>query len=639
MKKTLRHSLALALLASTVGANAQRYLSDVFTDAQIVTTPDVTFGQNIDFLTSNFSDVSQYGPEVVQLQTLVSTMQPIPAEFFNPADPATAVKVANLRMDVYQPDQVLDDLDSRPVFIFVHTGNALPPPINGSPNGTRKDSSAVEVCKRMAKRGYVAISMSYRGGWNPLGATVQIRRGTLLNAIYRAIHDVKQCIRTVKADAAGANTLQADPSRIIVYGEGTGGYIALATATLDQASEYYIEKFLPDPFDPTTSYIDSTKVGNIEGFGGSLCLYRPNGQNSDFNFCVNAGGALADTSWLAPGDVPMVAFHTVFDPFAPYTEGIVIVPTTNEQVVPVQGSNLFMQLVNEYGNNSAFAALDSDPFTDRARALYGTTQVHTGSTVQIRTGTEGHFPMVTTDWPAVAPGTQEEASPWQWWDQNSALAQTIVVAPNITANMASLSSNPNSSPAKGRAYIDTIVGYMSPRIVCALELGPCGLLPADCLGVPGGTTLPGSACDDANAATGNDVYGSDCVCAGLLIDCLQIPGGAALPGTACDDGNPDTGADTWGTDCVCIGVVGIEEASAAAGLRMQPNPVHDLLRVTSETQTMLSYDLFDATGRRVRNAAVNTRNFIVDRAGLQAGAYFMTIRFADSTVTRKLALD
>ncbi|MBK6342203.1 MAG: hypothetical protein IPF41_06350 [Flavobacteriales bacterium] len=60
----------------------------------------------------------------------------------------------------------------------------------------------------------------------------------------------------------------------------------------------------------------------------------------------------------------------------------------------------------------------------------------------------------------------------------------------------------------------------------------------DCLGVPGGSALVGTACDDGNALTGNDVYDANCICAGQLIDCLGVPGGTALVGTACDDGNP-----------------------------------------------------------------------------------------------------
>jgi hypothetical protein len=471
-------AIPLAALAFT-GQAQDRYLTEVFDASQISVTSNVTFGTNIDFLTSQFSNPALYGPEVVQLQTLVSGGQPIPAAFFDPQDASTVVKVTNLKMDVYQPDQGADSETARPVFIFVHTGNALPPPLNGSPTGLKTDSSAVEICKQMARRGYVAVSMDYRNGWNPLGSTVEIRRGTLLNAIYRAIHDVKQCIRNLKADAAGANTYAIDPAKIIVYGEGTGGYIALAAATLDQPSELFIDKFLPDPFTPTVSYVDTTIVGNIEGFGGQLALYRPNGFDSHFNFCVNAGGALADTSWLAPGDMPMVALQTVFDPFAPFGEGTVIVPTTGEQVVDVQGSNVFMELVNQYGNNSSFATLvGNDPFTTRARSLYNTDQVHGSNTVHINTNLEGTFPLVTPNWPAQIPGTFEEAGPWQWWDPNGALAQTVVSPgpPPITAGQASQASNPNFSGTKGRAYIDTIMGYMNPRIVCALGLGPCGLM-------------------------------------------------------------------------------------------------------------------------------------------------------------------
>ncbi|MBS1569460.1 MAG: T9SS type A sorting domain-containing protein [Bacteroidetes bacterium] len=471
---------ALPFAAIALHGQAQdRYLSEVFTSSEITLTSNVVFGTNIDFLTSQFTNPALYGPEVVQLQTLVSTNQPIPPAFFDPQDASTVVKVVNLRMDVYQPEQDLDSETARPVFIFVHTGNALPPPLNGSPTGLKTDSSAVEICKQMARRGYVAISMDYRLGWNPLGSTVEIRRGTLLNAIYRAIHDVKQCIRNIKADAAGANTYAVDPSKITVYGEGTGGYIALAAATLDHPQELFIEKFRPDPFDPSVSYVDTTLVGNIEGFNGQLALYRPNGFDSHFNFCVNAGGALADTSWLAPGDVPMVALQTIFDPFAPYGNGTVIVPTTGEQVVDVQGSNVFMELVNQYGNNSSFATLvGNDPFTTRARSLYNTDQVHGTNTVHINTNLEGTFPLVTPNWPAQIPGTFEEAGPWQWWDPNGALAQTVVSPgpPPITAGQASQASNPNFSGTKGRAYIDTIMGYMNPRIVCALGLGPCGLM-------------------------------------------------------------------------------------------------------------------------------------------------------------------
>ena len=490
MKRSLPLALVTVALGVTSTVNAQRYLNEIFTNAQLSVTSDVIYGTNIDFLTSNFG--SPLVPnDLTTLQTAVTLGNPIPAEYFNPSDASTAVKVTNVRMDVYQPSQSVDAVTARPVVVYLHTGNALPPPLNGSPNGTRKDSCAVEMCMRMARRGYVAVSMSYRLGWNPLGGTLEIRRGTLLNAIYRAIQDTRQCVRTLKADADDANTYAINPDKIIVIGEGTGGYIALANATLNQGSELFIEKFVPDPDFPNVSYVDTTQVGNLAGLNAPLTLYRPNGFGYDTHFCVNMGGSLADTSWLAPGDVPMVAFHTVFDPFAPFTEGVVIVPTTGEQVVDVQGSNLFMQLANTFGNNSSFTNLpDGNPFTDRARALYGSTQTHGTTNVTINTGTEGLFPLVRPFWPAPA---QEEASPWQFWDPNGALAQTVIIPgpPPITAGQASQASNPDMSATKARTYIDTIMGYMNPRIVCALQLGPCSLVGVE---------------ENSSIAAGVDVY-------------------------------------------------------------------------------------------------------------------------------------
>jgi hypothetical protein len=482
MNRSLRSGAALTALVLGFAGHAQRYLTEVFTSDQITITSDVVYGTNIDFLRSNLATPNLVA-EVTELQTAVSLGNPIPAAYFDPTSPTTGLKVTNVQMDIYAPPT--DDVAERPVVLYLHTGNALPPPLNGSPTGTRKDSTAVETCMRFARRGYVAVSMSYRLGWNPLADTEQQRRGQLLNAIYRAIHDVRQCVRNLKANAA---TYGIDPDKIVVYGEGTGGYIALANATLDRPAELFIEKFRPDPFNASVSYIDTTQVGNLSGFNGNLALYRPNGQSHETHFCVNTGGSLADSTWLEAGDVPMVAFHTVFDPFAPFSNGIVIVPTTGGPVVPVSGSNVFMEFVNEYGNNNSFATLpDGDPFTDRARALYGSTQTHGSNSVTINTNVEGLFPMVRPQWPAPA---LEEASPWQWWDQNSPIAQAEV-APGITANVASLASNPNMSAAKGRAYIDTIQGYLNPRIVCALQLGPCSLVGID---------------EDSEIAQGVDVF-------------------------------------------------------------------------------------------------------------------------------------
>ncbi|MEO8590706.1 MAG: thrombospondin type 3 repeat-containing protein, partial [Flavobacteriales bacterium] len=111
----------------------------------------------------------------------------------------------------------------------------------------------------------------------------------------------------------------------------------------------------------------------------------------------------------------------------------------------------------------------------------------------------------------------------------------------------------------------------------------------DCIGVPGGAALPGSACDDSNASTGNDQWNALCICTGLLFDCFGIPGGAALPGVACDDDNPGTGNDVWTSTCLCLGeaydCVGVIGGAALPGSACDdsdPGTVNDLWNVNCD---------------------------------------------------------
>jgi len=103
----------------------------------------------------------------------------------------------------------------------------------------------------------------------------------------------------------------------------------------------------------------------------------------------------------------------------------------------------------------------------------------------------------------------------------------------------------------------------------------------DCNGVCGGEAIEGTTCDDGDANTTNDVYGSDCSCAGtpnaategctdsracnynpeatddngscLFNDCNGQCGGSAIAGSACNDGDDDTENDVYSIDCVCAG--------------------------------------------------------------------------------------
>ncbi len=479
MKQNLPLKFALAgLMALAIGeSQAQRYATEIFTDEQITVTSNVVYGTNVRFLPPvNFTS-TQAQADLLDLQTIAATTGDFPDAYFNLADESTTVKIQNMQLDVYAPDMSVDDVEERPVIIYLHTGNFLPPPTNGSPTGLRTDSTAIVTCRQFAKRGFVAVSVSYRLGWNPLGNSVE-RRGTLLNAVYRAIQDTKQSVRFLRGDAAGENTFGIDADKFVLFGEGSGGYVALAYATVDDLeNELSVPKFI----NPVTgeSYVDPSIVGDEEGLNGGLTIYQDNGQPTDIQMTVNLGGALGEISWLEAGDAPMVAFHAIRDDFAPFDDGTVIVPTTQENVVDVSGSNSFIQAANDLGNNAIFNLIpDGDPFTDAARSFYGTGpyEISNALEVSVNDTPEGLYPILLP----LRPFLQNIASPWQWWDPNSPIAATVIAEVGgqpITAHMASLGSNPDMSPEQGRTYLDTIFGYSVPRIMCALELpeNPCAL--------------------------------------------------------------------------------------------------------------------------------------------------------------------
>jgi hypothetical protein len=464
MKKITLLSSAVSMMWSYQSQAQIHYVQPVFSADQIQVDANVKFGTNVNFLVSKFIDPVRIGSDMTVLKTAVFTGNPIPAAYYNPADTSTHIKVTDLKMDLYYPKSANDTTTRRPVFIYLHTGNFLPPCTNGSPTGSRADSAAVAMCMTMAQRGYVAITIDYRLGWNPLASTIQERRGSLLNGIFRVVHDVKTCVRVLKKDAAGANTYRINPNQIVIFGEGSGAYVTFSVATLNRFAELELNKFI----NPLTgkSYIDTVNVGNLEGFGGNLNLYIPNGYDAKISAAIGIGGAMADTSWIEAGDAPMMAFKCIRDPFAPFNQGLVTIPPPiSQSVVDVPGPNKFIDRANRIGNNIGFKSDSfSDPYTMGARKLYGKTVPYIypspDDNITIADKLENCYPFLL---PLVS-DFSNQASPWQWWDPAGPTSTCIVAPPTTTAHQAALSSNPDMSKTKASAYIDTIAGYMCRRL-------------------------------------------------------------------------------------------------------------------------------------------------------------------------------
>lgn len=499
MKKTLRSIAIVIAILSASPLVAQRYLTEIFDECQ--TTLDVNYGVNINPLIAVFpnpasgtwvADSTQWSNEMEFINDLIvnyaATNPDTILAYLNffypnsalPDSMQTKVKITPLEMDIYYPP-ASDTETSRATFVYIHTGNFLPPVYNGAVTGDKRDSIAVNMCKQMAKRGYVAVSINYRLGWNPLSEDENVRRGTLLQAVYRSVHDTQTAVRYLKATAANWGI---DPEKINLLGQGSGGYVAQAYATLN---DYITEIASLDKFIDTDTgfpYVLELRDGNIDGGPGFLRLIDPLyalGVSKEICLSANMGGALADSSWVNTGEPPMVAFHCLRDPYAPFDNGMVVVPTTNENVVTVSGGNVFVRIANELGNNDAFSGANTPTgvYTDAAQSTYGETYDYiyaTEPTMTVSESPEGLYPFILPlngDGPTGVYGNQ--GAPWDWADSTDFMATCTATpgfdAPTCTAIWGNfLASNPGMSMDKGLTYADTIQGYLHPRVVLACDL-------------------------------------------------------------------------------------------------------------------------------------------------------------------------
>jgi acetyl esterase/lipase len=425
MKKSLL-LLFVCFLFATVAQAQTRYLDPVYTAAQIQRKDSVTYAVNKTLYYFYFAGALKSAPQAML------------ADIYSPPSADTATK--------------------RPLMIYLHTGNFLPLNYVG-PNGGIKDSTAIEFCTRFARMGYVAASADYRLGWAPTLPTEELRRLTLINASYRGIQDVRSCIRFFKANAA---LYGIDTSKIILVGEGTGGYLSLGAATLDKFSKipntsYDANKF----FYGGTTMVNESINGNIDGTtfgvvpqaipdttllkrGDTLCIPNNPTLSSNFQMQVNLGGALGDATWIDANSKPSISFHVPYDFYAPYNDAVLYVgsATGPQPVIRVQGANWIQRRNDTLGVNNSFKTLVAarDPY----KALFAT---RNGGTVQ------GLFPLFGKD-------TASDSAPWQFWSASN------------PKNAAGLLGAPSTTPARARLYIDTIMQIVLPRACIVLNL-PC----------------------------------------------------------------------------------------------------------------------------------------------------------------------
>ncbi len=415
MRKFFTLLFTVALLSGTLFAQGTRYIDEVFTN--VVKLPNEIYGVNVTVFTGT---------------TTIDT----------------------LTFDLYLPAG--DTCTLRPLAIVLHTGTFIP---RGAfaPTGDKDDYANIRIAERLAKRGYVAASIQYRVGWNPLSPDITVRRSTIINAAYRAIQDLYTFIRYVHLTVEDFdNPYKVDTSRIAVFGIGTGAFVGFNAAVLQQ-EEIYIEKFR----NPVTDapYVDTFLVGDLHNTKPGL-INIPNhvGFNDDFHFVFGLDGALGDSSWLEDGtSVPLVAGGNVGHPTTPYG----IDPVTGEIncdlpvfalgqfVVNVAGSACIALKANSLGINNPLNTVDyNDPVSEALR------------------NEENGFNLEHL-WPFNQPGNQ--TGPWEYWDS---IFWDMVPGPipGKSIHDIAIASNPQMGFDKANRYIDTALWFFSPRAFAALKL-------------------------------------------------------------------------------------------------------------------------------------------------------------------------
>ncbi|RMG25229.1 MAG: hypothetical protein D6730_11265, partial [Bacteroidetes bacterium] len=419
-----------------MNAHAQvRYLDEVFADVQV--TSDVAYG-------SNFS-----------LLPVIAGVSAEPLE-------------VPLVMDVYEP--VGDTASARPVFIITHAGDFLPPVLNLTPYGDKTDSALVAFCRSMAKRGYVAVSMQHRIGWNPVHPDALERTRGILEASVRATQDLRTCVRFFRKTAAeDGNPWRIDPDKFAVGGEDAAGFAAMNVAFLDDLADAALPKFLDFANNPPTLILDTLVWGNIYGTkAGVYSVANHVGYSSDISMAFTLQGGLGDFSWIEPGDPPVVGVQNIADWNSPGIRDVA--PTSTGDILFADGAwaDTIVAQQNALGNNDVFMQVDqSNPIVQISMARSG--GLH-GMLVLNTPRREGQVQCDPTA--GVDPDSYgNNNDPWSWYDENwyaAAWAATQTTPASVEICRENL-GNPND-PVLSKKYVDTVATYLALHMAAAMGL-------------------------------------------------------------------------------------------------------------------------------------------------------------------------
>lgn len=205
----------------------------------------------------------------------------------------------NLAVNIAEP---IDDGSSlRPMVVWVHGGGFF--------DGNRDQLQP--LIDRWAKRGYVAVSPSYRLGFygNLIGPPFAYDEAELIRACVRAVQDVWGSVRYMVKQAA---TYRIDTSRIVLAGISAGALTVMHMAMVDAADE------LPPQMGAIADAIRYGTAYSRPDLGPITGTLHTDVPTPSVKAVINVMGGLLSLSYLAGGPLPPTySYHQTGDPIVP----------------------------------------------------------------------------------------------------------------------------------------------------------------------------------------------------------------------------------------------------------------------------------------------------------------------------------
>lgn len=194
----------------------------------------------------------------------------------------------DLLLDIYRPFPALDEVDKKPVVVFIHGGGLL--------GGVRDNPVPVFICTELAKCGYVTASIDYRLGWLEFGKC-EGDTASLQRARYRADQDARAAVRFLKENA---DDLGIDTNYIFLAGASVGTTISLYTAYAEQ-HDYYAYQ--------------TEGLGSLDSSGNTFYNH-----SIDIAGVFGSGVGIQKPEIIERADIPILFFHGTCDFAVPYIQ-------------------------------------------------------------------------------------------------------------------------------------------------------------------------------------------------------------------------------------------------------------------------------------------------------------------------------